>query len=220
MKLDLHVHSTFSRDGTATPHEVMKRCREIGLDGCSITDHNSIEGSIEASRIAEEMGLLVVRGAEISSSEGHVLAYGIPSIIPRGLPLKETIARIHELEGIAVAAHPTRFGSGIGIANVPDTGFDAVETLNGGSSRRGNRLASELASNLRLSVTGGSDAHKLVEIGRAVTVLDDVFSEKDVLRAVVEGRAQVRGRSRSAGEGIVHAVEATVDWARRGFRRL
>ena len=220
MKLDLHVHSTFSRDGTATPKEVMKRCREIGLDGCSITDHNSIEGSNEASQIAEEMGLVVVRGVEISTSEGHVLAYGVPSIIPRGLPLKETIARIHELEGIAVAAHPTRFGSGIGIASVANMGFDAVETLNGGSSKRGNRRASKLASDLQLPVTGGSDAHRVAEIGQAFTVLDDVSSEEDVLRAVAEGRSQVQGRSRSGGEGIVHAVEATVDWVRRGFRRL
>ena len=220
MRLDLHVHSTHSQDGTVSPKEILERCREIGLDGCAITDHNSIDGSLEACRIASEVGLIAVRGVEISSSEGHVLAYGISSLVPRGLPLEETIRRVHDLDGIAVAAHPTRFGSGIGIDRVANMGFDAVEVLNGGSSRRGNRIASGLAGNHRLPVTGGSDAHKSVEIGRAVTVVDDVSCEKDVLKAVTEGRARVEGRSRNCIVGIMHTAEATFDWARRGFRRI
>ena len=220
MKIDMHIHSTHSQDGTADPETVLRRCREAGLDGCSITDHNSIEGSLEAARIADEVGLLVVRGVEISTSKGHVLAYGISSLIPRGLSVEETVRRIHELDGVAVAAHPTRFGSGMGTGNAAASGFDAVEVLNGGSSRRGNRIASRLARELQLPVTGGSDAHKIEEIGRAVTVVENASSERDVLKAILEGRTQVQGRSRSAVEGITHAAEATYDWACRGFRRL
>lgn len=220
MRLDLHVHSNSSKDGTASPGEILRRCKSMGLDGCAITDHNSVEGALEAFDMAGEMGLVVIRGIEISTSEGHILAYGVSSSIPRGLSIEDTISRIHSAGGIAAAAHPTRFGSGLGLGAVADAGFDAVEVLNGGSSRRGNAKASELARSIRLPVVGGSDAHKVAEIGRAVTVVECPLSEGEVIRAISEGRSVVQGRSRSASEGLAHALESTWDWARRGFRRL
>lgn len=220
MKLDLHIHSTFSADGTTDPEEILKRCRDIGLDGCSITDHNSIEGSLRAIEMCSEMGLIVVRGIEVSSSDGHVLAYGLSEPVPRGMPMKETIAEIHRIGGIAVAAHPTRLGSGVGVNAAANAGFNAIEVLNGGSSARGNRAAATVAAERRLPVVGGSDAHKVGEIGRSYTVVDDVATEADVISAVIAGRSKVGGRSRSWLEGVVYAAEANWDWARRGFRRL
>jgi predicted metal-dependent phosphoesterase TrpH len=220
MKLDLHIHSTFSADGTADPVEILKRCRDIGLDGCSITDHNSIEGSLRAIEMCSEMGLIVVRGLEVSSSDGHVLAYGLSGPVPRGMPMRETIAEIHKAGGIAVAAHPTRLGSGVGVDAAANAGFDAIEVLNGGSSARGNRAAATVAAEKRLPIVGGSDAHKVGEIGRSYTVVDDAVTEADVLSAIVGGRSRTDGRSRSWLEGVVYAAEANLDWARRGFKRL
>jgi len=220
MKLDLHIHSTFSADGTADPVDILKRCRDIGLDGCSITDHNSIEGSLRAIKMCSEMGLIVVRGLEVSSSDGHVLAYGFSGPVPRGMPMRETIAEIHKAGGIAVAAHPTRLGSGVGVDAAANAGFDAIEVLNGGSSARGNRAAATVAADKKLPAVGGSDAHKIGEIGRSYTVVDDAVTEADVISAIVGGRSRTDGRSRSWLEGVVYAAEANLDWARRGFKRL
>jgi predicted metal-dependent phosphoesterase TrpH len=220
MKLDLHIHSTFSADGTADPVEILTRCKDIGLDGCSITDHNSIEGSLRAVEMCSDMGLIVVRGIEVSSSDGHVLAYGISETIPRGMSMRDTIAEIHKAGGIAVAAHPTRLGSGVGVDAAANAGFDAIEVLNGGSSVRGNRSAAKVAADKKLPVVGGSDAHKVGEIGRSYTVVDDAVTEADVIRAVVAGQSKADGRSRSWLEGVVYAAEANLDWARRGFKRL
>ncbi|MDH3365545.1 MAG: CehA/McbA family metallohydrolase [Thermoplasmata archaeon] len=220
MKLDLHIHSTFSADGTADPEKILQHCRDIGLGGCSITDHNSIEGSSKAAELGSEMGLVVVRGIEVSSSEGHILGYGLSAPVPRRLSMIETIAEIHNAGGIAVAAHPTRLGSGVGMDAAGHAGFDAVEVLNGGSSARGNRIASRLALDNQLPVVGGSDAHKVVEIGRSYTVVEGADTEADIIRAVVEGRSKACGRSRSWFEGVVCTAEANLDWARRGFRRL
>jgi predicted metal-dependent phosphoesterase TrpH len=220
MKLDLHIHSTFSADGTADPVEILMRCKDIGLDGCSITDHNSIEGSLKAIEMCSEMGLIVVRGIEVSSSDGHVLAYGLSETVPRGMSMRETIAEIHKAGGIAVAAHPTRLGSGVGLDAAANAGFDAIEVLNGGSSARGNRAAATAATDKRLPVVGGSDAHKVGEIGRSYTVVNDAVTEADVINAVAAGRSKADGRSRSWLEGVVYAAEANLDWARRGFKRL
>ncbi len=220
MKLDMHIHSTFSADGTAGLEDILRRCKDIGLDGLSITDHNAIEGSLNAVEAASELGLIVVRGVEVSSSEGHVLAYGISEAIPRGQSMRETIAEIHRAGGIAVAAHPTRIGSGIGIEAVANSGFDAVEVLNGASSARGNRTAARAAESSKLPVVGGSDAHKVGEIGKAYTVIDRATTEADVISAVVAGRSAAGGRSRSRRESLVYAAEANLDWVRRGFKRL
>jgi predicted metal-dependent phosphoesterase TrpH len=220
MKLDLHIHSKFSRDGAATIEEILERCRSSGLDGCAVTDHNSIEGSLRAFDLASSFGLLVVRGTEISTAEGHVLAYGLSSTVPRGLSIDKTIEHIHAAGGIAVAAHPRRFPSGMGIRRASQNRFDAIEALNGGSSRGSNKAASRMAERRGLPSVGGSDAHKPEEIGRAFTVIPDARSEEDAVKAILANRSTVGGRSRNVKETVVYAIETNQEWVRGGFRRL
>jgi predicted metal-dependent phosphoesterase TrpH len=196
MKLDLHIHSTFSRDGTATPERIVARCKELGLDGFAITDHNAIQGAIDSVELAREAGLLAIRGIEVSTDSGHVLAYGVSETIPKGLSIKETIKRIHLAGGIAVAPHPVRFPSGIGLEVAGQEEFDAIEVLNGGNSRRSNRKAEQLACLLGKPMTAGSDAHGIDEVGKSYTEIDCGPTESQVLDAVRSGRTRVGGRSR------------------------
>ncbi len=220
MRLDLHVHSTHSRDGTASPGDIVRRCRQLGLAGLAITDHNAIEGSLEASALGRAEGLLVVTGSEISSSDGHVLAYGIREVIPRGLPAAETVDRIRAVGGVAVAAHPVRFPSGLGLEVAERVGFDGLEVLNGGSSARANRSAMSLAERLGRPQTGGSDAHRLREVGRSYTSIENVFTEDQVLDSMRKGLSRPGGRSRTNVEGIIYSVEMLVEWLRGGMNRL
>ena len=220
MKLDIHIHSKFSRDGAAPIEEILERCRSSGLDGCAVTDHNSIEGSLKAFELASSFGLLVVRGTEISTAEGHVLAYGLSSTVPRGLSIDRTVECIHEAGGMAVAAHPRRFPSGMGIRRASQNHFDAIEVLNGGSSRGSNKAASRMAGRRGLPAVGGSDAHKLEEIGRAFTVLPDVRSEEEAIKAILANKSTVGGRSRNVKETVVYAIETNQEWVRGGFRRM
>ncbi|MBP3034885.1 PHP domain-containing protein [Arthrobacter sp. zg-ZUI100] len=79
MRIDLHTHSTVS-DGTQPPAEVMRSARQAGLDVVALTDHDSTAGWDEAAEAAQELGLGLVRGMEVScrSEEGisvHVLSY-------------------------------------------------------------------------------------------------------------------------------------------------
>jgi predicted metal-dependent phosphoesterase TrpH len=220
MKLDLHIHSTFSRDGTATPEQIAARCKELGLDGFAITDHNAIQGSLEAMEIAENAGLLAIRGVEISTDSGHILAYGVSELIPKGLSIPETIKRIHAAGGVAVAAHPIRFPSGIGLDSAGANEFDAIEILNGGNSRRSNRRAKDLAVRLGRPVTAGSDAHEIDEVGKAYVEVDGMMTEAQILDAVRNGRTRAGGRSRSRAEGVVYSIETLFEWLRGSFKRL
>jgi len=220
MRFDLHIHSSFSRDGTTTPHEAVNHCKKLGFDGLSIADHNAIQGSLEARTIAAENGLIVLPAVEISAQEGHVLAYGIRELVPKSLSLVETIERIHGLGGLAAAAHPVRFPSGIGLELAGSCKFDAIEVMNGGSSRRGNSHAKKLAARNGLPVTAGSDAHKMDEIGKAYVEVEGVSTEEQLLEAIRKGRTRAGGRSRSRYEGMVYSWETLVEWMKGSFKRL
>ena len=220
MRLDLHIHSKYSRDAAnGSPRDILKRVKSAGLDGLAITDHNSIDGSLEAAGMSKESGLVVVRGIEVSTASGHVLVYGVDEAIPRGLSIDETVRRAHELGGVAVAAHPKRFPSGIGLEAARSGPFDGIETVNGGNPSRSNAKARRIAEVRALSQTGGSDAHKPHEIGRSFTVFENPLTEDDVLEAVRRGVARSGGRSRTAKEGVVYSYETLLEWVRGGFGR-
>ena len=65
--IDLHMHSTAS-DGSLTPSEVARKCKEIGLEAAALTDHDTIDGIEEFMRTGAEIGLDVIRGMETSVS--------------------------------------------------------------------------------------------------------------------------------------------------------
>lgn len=78
MRIDLHTHSSRS-DGTEPPAELVRRARSAGLDVVAITDHDTTAGWDEAATAAEQIGIELVRGMELSTRhEGrsvHLLAY-------------------------------------------------------------------------------------------------------------------------------------------------
>ena len=171
MRFDLHIHSQFSPDSHSSIEAILKRAQEVGLDGIAITDHNSVQSFFAASKLAEELGLdlVIVPGAEISTSEGHLIALGTRSLMPSGLSAVETIERAHNDGGIVVAPHPFAFFRQ-GIRNLQVKRLDAVEAFNSkylfGFS---NYLATRSARKLNLGVTGGSDSHEVETVGFGYT---------------------------------------------------
>ncbi|MGD7788083.1 PHP domain-containing protein [Propionibacteriaceae bacterium Y1700] len=79
MRIDLHTHSNTS-DGTQTPTELVAAAKAAGLDVVALTDHDTFDGLPEAQRAADEVGLHLVRGMEMSCRHDghsvHLLAYG------------------------------------------------------------------------------------------------------------------------------------------------
>src|SRR5215207_1074336 len=105
-KADLHVHTTHS-DGHASVEEVLEHAeRHTELRVIAITDHDTIEGALEARTLAREYGIEVVVGEEVSTADGELLALFIEQRLPPGRPAAETIAAVHEQGGLCVAAHP------------------------------------------------------------------------------------------------------------------
>jgi PHP family Zn ribbon phosphoesterase len=76
-RADLHIHTCLSpcADIDMSPLSIVKKAAEKGLDIIAVTDHNSAENIVAAVKSAENSGLSVLAGMEVTSSEeAHILA--------------------------------------------------------------------------------------------------------------------------------------------------
>jgi len=121
-----------------------------------------------------------VPGIEVSTTAGHLLALYVQRPVPSGRSLVETLWRIGEAGGLAVAAHPGALGmdslSARVIRRIRRGGDLArvlvgLETLNGSLifRRRSSALAQPLAQALGMAHVGNSDAHSPALIGSGMT---------------------------------------------------
>ena len=78
--IDMHTHSTES-DGTLTPAELIKLAARTGLAAIALTDHDTVSGLPKARAAAEEYGIELIPGIELSTeydkTEVHILGYFI-----------------------------------------------------------------------------------------------------------------------------------------------
>lgn len=221
MRADLHVHSKASSDGSLSEREILKILKAQGFEAVAILDHNTLSASLKASEISGEFGLIVVNGVEISSVEGHIGALGIRESIERDLSAEETIEKIHELGGIAVALHPYRFRGGLGAKVIRRCRFDALEAINARTSSRGNLKAERLRRTLELPATGGSDSHFDFDLGMAFTsISEDCQTEEDIIRCISKGETRAEGKSRSIPYTITYVKKTLSGWISRGFSRI
>ena len=64
-KVNLHIHTTHS-DGGKTVAEVVEGLRQAGVQYFSITDHDSVDGNVEAAKLAKKYGMKYCNGVELS----------------------------------------------------------------------------------------------------------------------------------------------------------
>jgi predicted metal-dependent phosphoesterase TrpH len=169
-RIDLHVHSRWSPDGRATVDELVEAAGRARLDGFALTDHNSVAGHPRLAALAREHpALVLLPGVETSTREGHLLAYGLGEAPPAGRPADETVAWVLAHGGVPVVAHPFRHVHGVGESVARRLPVSAIEVVNGHNGRAQNARALAIATERPLGRTGGSDAHRREEVGRAWT---------------------------------------------------
>jgi hypothetical protein len=189
----MHVHTRYSYDAHIKPKELVFFAKKRGLDGVAITDHDTVSGLEEFSRIQD---LLIIPGVEVATNQGHVLAINVYENPRAGQSFAETVDQIHGAGGLAIIAHPTAFFKGVSSGEIGRV-FDAVEVINSSAvpfafSVRKNL---KIASQLDLPQTGGSDAHCAREVGMAYTVLDAERDTAHVVEAIKRGAVTPCGRS-------------------------
>lgn len=179
-RADLHVHSAYSIDSSTSIEVVLDQAvTRAGLDVIAITDHDTMEGAYRAQDLAGKYGIEVIPGCEISTKQGHLLALFVARLVPKGLSVYETIARVGEQGGICIAPHPMaphvpslKWKHVLQVLKEPDLRdvLVGIETLNAGLPYSySNRIAARLCGDVNLAATGSSDAHLSWTIGDAIT---------------------------------------------------
>ena len=178
---DLHMHTIYSYDGTASVPAVLTRAKQIGLDVIAITDHDEIAGSLKALELAPQYGVEVIPAIEITTAEGDLLALNLTQKVDRDLPLIDTVLKVGELGGFCIAPHPMAGGFGMkslnaysilrALRNVEVAKIlIGIETYNATTiDKMSNHYARILGNKLNLAQTASSDAHVIEAIGLGVT---------------------------------------------------
>ena len=74
--VDLHLHTRYS-DGMDDPRSVVRNVKMKGIEVFAITDHDTMRGYEEAYDEAQEWGIEIIPGVEISTKKYHILGLGV-----------------------------------------------------------------------------------------------------------------------------------------------
>ena len=198
--IDLHTH-TYPRsdDSFVSVDDLIDRAKALGLDGLCLTEHDAFWPHEDLKALARRHDFLVLPGSEINTDSGHILVYGLHEYVfgmHKPAFLRQAVTR-HG--GVMIAAHPyrRRFLSDPGKLPearaemleraVNDEVFrlcDAIEGYNGRGRKDENCFSRDVGLACGLNLTGGSDAHKVEQLGtvatrfeRPVRDLDDFIVE-------------------------------------------
>lgn len=196
--IDLHCHTRASFDCLSTPAAVVKAAVDRGLTHLAITDHDRIDGALEARSLAPET-LTVLVGEEVKTADGDLICIFLERAIPPGLSAQETIDAAREQGALVGLPHPfDRLRRSVLVEeSMAALGgiVDWVETHNARVIGRGNEHAAAFAAEHGLPGVAVSDAHSVLEVGVAYTALDGDPSTPDGLRAALAGVQIVPGRA-------------------------
>ena len=215
--VDLHFHSKYS-DGKNGVSSIAKRALELGI-GIAITDHNEIQGAVEVDRYR---GVLNIPGIEVTSREGtHLLIYfydikslkkfykkdirphmGHDIMSSTCLEMEEIIQRSRAFETVVVFPHPySATFTGIQNTYFPEGRLerlyemvDGVEVINAENLNKWNMRSALLGFNLNKGITGGSDGHRLPQMGRAVCYASCKKDRRAFLDAIKGRQTRVVGK--------------------------
>jgi predicted metal-dependent phosphoesterase TrpH len=206
--VELHAHTEASEDCLSRPRDLVRACRERGLDRLAVTDHNTIRGALALRELAP--GLAIV-GEEILTTQGELLAYFVEEEVPAGLTPAETVARLRAQGAVISVSHPfDRLRKGHWreadlAAILPQV--DAIEVFNARClNPEDNARALAVAREHGTLGTVGSDAHSLRELGRARMLVERASLPDELLAGLRGGRAETRLSS--------PAIHLTSRWAK------
>lgn len=140
LKVETHLHTVHS-DGRDSVRGMLEACRDAGYDAVAVTDHNTVSGLTEARASADELGLILIPGVEITTFQGHAVVLGLDYVPEwRDLERRGMDALADEVRaagGVLSVAHPAALGSPIcsGCAwewPIDPTRIDLWEVFNAG----------------------------------------------------------------------------------------
>lgn len=198
---DLHIHTQkYSDCSFIHPDELIAQALEIGLKGFALTEHGMRwpdEEFTKLKKMAEPHGLVLINGQEISARneknevEGDFLVFGVQHSLTGRYGAAELVELVHEQKGIVIAAHPYKlsrrgkthyYGAGDKIYQLP---LDAIELYHPDHSSLAVSKAQKAMQKLGIPGVGGSDAHKIFDVGSCVTLFEHkIGSDADFVHQI------------------------------------
>lgn len=208
---DLHIHTRrYSGCSFIAFEDVAAQARQAGLDGVALTEHGMRWPDDEFDRLqqaAAPYGVLFINGQEIHArdeqgrSEGEYLIFGIKRSLTKTQSARQLVETVHGEGGVIIAAHPYKLSRG-GRSHYYGAGdliyqlnLDGIEFCHPDHSEIAMAKVQKALEEKCLPGTGGSDAHKILNIGSCVTVFENPISnEEDFLWEIRAGcfRAEKR----------------------------
>jgi predicted metal-dependent phosphoesterase TrpH len=218
--VDIHLHTNRgSSDSNMTPQELLERARDTAIGAVCVTEHDNMWELREVGELAAMVGVVVLRGMEVTTDMGHIGVFGLDRYVGGIYKLAELRRVVDEAGGILVANHPFRYKLDARFSFInpdsepidaahPDRAakleifrmVDAIEVLNGACSDEENLFALKVARILGLAEVAGSDSHSRRSVGCVTTLLDrPVTSERELVEAIKSRRCRA-GRGLLSGQ--------------------
>jgi predicted metal-dependent phosphoesterase TrpH len=184
---DFHNHTTFSPDSQTSPKALVEALvAHPVVKAAAVTDHDTIKGLDTVRKLAEPYSdILIIPGVEIASRQGDIVVLGVQEMPPKPWDVEDIVDFAKATGCVTIAVHPFR---AFGLADeVADSGVDAIEVYNGGSSGLENSKARDLAKKLGLPGVAGSDSHRPSELFSVYTEVQASMDVDEILDAIRKG---------------------------------
>jgi predicted metal-dependent phosphoesterase TrpH len=220
--VDLHCHTRASFDSLSSQADVVKAAHTRGLTHLAITDHDTIDGALAARDLAPD-GLMIIIGEEVKTAAGDLICLFLERAVPPGMSVAETIAAVREQGGLVGIPHPfDGYRSSLlkddGLASIAPL-VDWVEAFNARVVLSdGNEKAAAFAAEHGLPGVAVSDAHTILEVAVASTVLVGDPSTPAGLLAALPTAQLATGRATYFVRGVTPVAKLVQRL--RGVRRI
>lgn len=189
--VDLHVHTLYSGDSSITPKRLVDVLHgHAFIKTVAVTDHNTLEGYRFVSKLASVYSdILVFPGVEASTPNGDLLIIGTEERPPFPALPESLIEFAEERGAVTIIPHPYRAPSGLA-DYAKHLRVTAVEVYNPTAMPVQNRMALQLAKEMKLPQIAASDAHTIDDLGAAYTKINASQNIDEILKAIKNGQTQ------------------------------
>jgi predicted metal-dependent phosphoesterase TrpH len=204
MLIDLHSHTwPRSHDSVLNPDDLVVRAKQAGLDAIVFTEHDTVWDYKAIEELRAKHNFLVLAGVEISTDDGHMLAFGLDKYVFGMHRSKELASYVEQAQGVIVAAHPYRrqmpwfsknedeYTAALEKAsrNPAYEFVHGLEELNGRGSDKENEFSRRLGEMMKLPGTAGTDSHAISDVGKCATFFErPINDERDLISELKAGR--------------------------------
>jgi predicted metal-dependent phosphoesterase TrpH len=203
MKIDLHCHSYYSKDGVSSPESLIRAALKKGLDGIALTDHNTVKGWEEAKKAAQKLNARLILGEELKIKEnnktvGEIIGYFLKQgIDPKNKTTEQIIKEIKDQGGLAIIVHPFHWKKRFKELEKYRNLADGIEVFNARSqSKKQNQKSFELAQQNNLVMTAGSDCHQNFSVGDAY-IESEARTLEEFRNDIMNKKVKIRGKQSS-----------------------